>query len=365
MKLFCLTRADGPAGLQPLRVALQPDIDVVPIEPSGGGRGDRPGEPSPERAAALIANQAGEGSYAVFGCHLGGPLVYEAVRRLVEAGHRSPHHLFVSAGPLRRRHGDGAAAGERPWLSPTPPGSSPGLSCPVTVVTGGEESALTEQAVAQWTRLTSGPVTRWELAGVDHSRPEGMTGTFAARIRSALLGDGPGREGQPLDQDLFRDAMAHLAAPVTVVTTVGGDGRPHAFTASAVCSLSADPPLLLVCVNRSGSAHDVFTTADRFLVNVLGHEQAHVARAFARHLRAEDEARLATLELGLPGLPDASARFACTRQGVLPGGDHSILVGRPEQVALSGAPPLIHYRRGWHQPAALPAHRPSQPFRLF
>lgn len=159
--------------------------------------------------------------------------------------------------------------------------------------------------------------------------------------------------------------MARLAAPVTVITTWDTEGRPRAFTASAVCSLSEEPPLLLVCVNNSSRTHDLFTTADRFLVNVLDHEQADVARAFARHDRAAAEAALVPLELGLPGLVDASARYACTRRQVLPGGDHSILTGRLESVTLSGHPPLIHYERGWHRPTAVPADRsPDLPSQL-
>lgn len=162
-----------------------------------------------------------------------------------------------------------------------------------------------------------------------------------------------------LTPELFRDAMARLAAPVTVVTTWDTDGRARAFTASAVCSLSADPPLLLVCVNRSARTHEVFTRAGRFLVNVLSHEQAGAAQDFARRDRAASEATLAPLELGLPGLPDASARFACTSRQVLPGGDHSILTGRLEAVTLTDAPPLIHFRRDWHRPTVVSADRPG------
>jgi flavin reductase (DIM6/NTAB) family NADH-FMN oxidoreductase RutF len=236
-------------------------------------------------------------------------------------------------------------------------GAEPGLACPVTVVTGADDPVTSPHDVDLWGELTTGPVTHLELPGAGHFFLDSHTEPVVDRIRSALLDVERGDDGvvEPLPSEVFRDAMARLAAPVTVVTTVDRDGRPRAFTASAVCSLSADPPLLLVCVNRTGSAHDVFATADRFLVNVLDHEQASTARDFARRDRTDAEAALVPLELGLPGLADASARFACTRRQVLPGGDHSILVGRLERVALSDAPPLIHFRRDWHRPTAVPA----------
>ncbi|MFJ9378742.1 flavin reductase [Streptomyces sp. NPDC101455] len=160
------------------------------------------------------------------------------------------------------------------------------LDCPVTVGTGTEDSASSYRDFDLWAALTTGPVNHLELAGAGHLFLDSHAGAVAARIHATLLDergdpwDCPpaGPAAGPLDREAFRDAMASLAAPVTVVTTWDAEGRARAFTASAVCSLSADPPLLLVCVNRAGHAHEVFRTADRFLVNVLGHEQAVVAK---------------------------------------------------------------------------------------
>lgn len=404
VKLFCIPFAGGSArAFQPLLAELDPQIDAVPIEQAGrdGRHREKPHETFAEAVediAARIAPEAAEGPYAVYGYSLGGLFAYEAVRRLVAQGHRPPRHLFVSASrPPQRQYGlDGrpaihtypdlaflgalASTGGVPeeflqdadavsyfttrirrdyelYAQYRHPGRLPRLTCPVTVVMGAEDPVTSHQDVDLWAELTSGPVTQLELAGAGHFFLDSHSRTIAERIHGALLADGSDVPEQPLGTETFREAMARLAAPVTVVTTRDADGRPRAFTASAVCSLSADPPLLLVCVNRSGSAHDVFTTADRFLVNVLDHEQASVASAFARHDRVQAEAGLVPLELGLPGLPDASARFACARRQVLPGGDHSILIGRLEHVSLADTPPLIHYQRGWHRPTAAPADR--------
>ncbi|MFI6729043.1 flavin reductase [Streptomyces sp. R-74717] len=404
MKLLCIPCGDQPAHPFPAMTAtLGPGVEVVTIEPDGpGDRGqDRPYQRFAEAVddlAARIPRQVGDAPYAVYGCGTGGLIGYEAARRLVAAGHRSPRHMFVSGTLPHGRRGENGRTGEhtRPdltflaaltgavcvpreflelndarsyadarirrdqewhsWYREA--GRVPRLDCPVTVFTGDEEADAPERDAGLWAELTSGPVTRLPVVGGPHAAGDGRAAGVAERMRSVLLGDGPAPPGTAVTAEVFREAMSHLASPVTVVTAMEDNGKPRAFTASAVCSLSADPPLLLVCMNRTGSTHDVFAAAGHFLVNVLTDEQADVATAFARHDRAEAEAGLVPLEGGLPGVPGASARFLCSREQVLPGGDHSILVGRLEKVTLTAAPPLIHYCRGWHRPSPVPT-RPS------
>lgn len=405
VKLFCIPFAGGSVrAFQPLAAELGPGIEAIPLERAGrDGRQhespDRTFGEAVEDIVARVARQSGDSPYALYGYSFGGLLAYEAARRLVGAGHPAPRHLFVSASrPPQRRYGHTgapaihtypdlaflgalASTGGVPaeflqnadavsyfttlirrdyelYAQYTYSGEQSGLACPATVVTGSEDPVTSPADVDLWADLTSGPVSHLDLAGAGHFFLDSHAPALARHIRTALL-DEPARPAAVLTQDLFRDAMARLAAPVTVITTRDADGRPRAFTASAVCSLSAQPPLLLVCVNGSSRTHDVFTTADRFLVNVLSHEQADTARAFAHHDRAAAEAALVPLELGLPGLPDAAARYACSRRQVLPGGDHSILTGRLETVAVSDSHPLVHYERGWHRPTAVPAERPT------
>ncbi|GAA1952009.1 flavin reductase family protein [Kitasatospora viridis] len=154
----------------------------------------------------------------------------------------------------------------------------------------------------------------------------------------------------------FRQAMATVPGPVVIATTVDPLGRPWGFTASSFTSLSADPPLVLVCLDKKASTHRAFSTCDRFLVNVLSAEHAEVAQRFAtsgtdRFAAADTR----PLELGLPGLPDATARIACTLHSVLDGGDHSILVGRVVRTAVSQEPPLVYCRRGFTRLDPVPA----------
>ncbi|WP_331728511.1 flavin reductase family protein [Streptomyces sp. NBC_00158] len=152
----------------------------------------------------------------------------------------------------------------------------------------------------------------------------------------------------------FRDAMAHLAAPVTVVTTLDAAGRRWGFTASAVTSVSMEPPLLLVGIGRESSCHLALTTADEFVVNLLGEEHRATARVFA----TRDTDRFAAAGgfdawpgSGLPYLPGATAAFRCRRADVVPAGDHDLVLGELLEIRTgpSGAP-LVWYQRAFHTP---------------
>jgi flavin reductase (DIM6/NTAB) family NADH-FMN oxidoreductase RutF len=150
----------------------------------------------------------------------------------------------------------------------------------------------------------------------------------------------------------FTGAMARVPSPVAVVTTVDADGRRWGFTASSFSSLSLQPPLVLVCLDRAASTHGTFVAADRFLVSVLAHDQAGIALQFAKSGADRFEAGdTQPLEWGLPGVPHAAARVACTLHEVFDGGDHSILVGRVEAVHVGRPEPLMYCDRMFVRPA--------------
>ena len=85
----------------------------------------------------------------------------------------------------------------------------------------------------------------------------------------------------PIDGQLFRHAMARLATGVTVLVAREGDGGFIGMTASAVTSLSLDPPMVLACIGHSAAAHAALTGADAFGVNVLAADQEEASRRFA------------------------------------------------------------------------------------
>jgi len=160
----------------------------------------------------------------------------------------------------------------------------------------------------------------------------------------------------------FKDAMAEFASGVTIVTTSLA-GEPYGMTVAAFASVSLEPPLVLVCIARSASSHDVLAAAGRFAVNVLAEEQAEVAWRFAGPaLMAERFAGL-DVEVGAGGVPLVAGSLAvveCEVAAVHPAGDHTVYVGRVERAAVRaehGRALVLHRRAMFALGAALPAPR--------
>jgi flavin reductase (DIM6/NTAB) family NADH-FMN oxidoreductase RutF len=153
----------------------------------------------------------------------------------------------------------------------------------------------------------------------------------------------------------FREAISHFATGVTIVTTTFED-RPAGMTASAVCSLSLDPVMLLVCIDNRLATHHAIDTSRRFAVNVLGEDDEALARRFARS--GEDKFQGVALrpDSDPPLLADAIAHFVCDLRERVPGGDHSIFIGQVVGCAAErGRRPLLYYRSqfgAWRDPAA-------------
>jgi flavin reductase (DIM6/NTAB) family NADH-FMN oxidoreductase RutF len=146
----------------------------------------------------------------------------------------------------------------------------------------------------------------------------------------------------------FRKAMGHFATGVTVVTSVDAAGEPVGTTASAVSSLSLNPPLVLVCFDRASVTLEAIRGHGAFVVNVLAAPQRHLSANFARRgfAAAWDGVRHRPGSTGSPRLHDVLASLECTVESRLPGGDHEIVVGRVREVevAQSDAAPLLYWR---------------------
>src|SRR4051812_20822795 len=147
-----------------------------------------------------------------------------------------------------------------------------------------------------------------------------------------------------LDEKVFREAIAHFATGVTVITTLN-DGRPAGMTASAVASLSLDPVLLLVCINNRLPTHEAIEGSRRFVVNVLGAGQEELAVRFARP--SPDKFAGVALREGAepPVLADAIAYFVCDVHDRIPGGAPAIFTGLVRDCgALPGRRPLVYFQ---------------------
>jgi flavin reductase (DIM6/NTAB) family NADH-FMN oxidoreductase RutF len=146
----------------------------------------------------------------------------------------------------------------------------------------------------------------------------------------------------------LRRAMGHFATGVTVVTSVNVGGEPVGTTANAVSSLSLDPPLVLVCFDRTSLTLEAVRGHGAFAVNVLAAPQQHLSRNFARRgLSAVwDEVRHSPGPAGCPRIEGVLAGLECTVEHYLPGGDHMIVVGRVRDVETCGhdGAPLVFWR---------------------
>lgn len=146
----------------------------------------------------------------------------------------------------------------------------------------------------------------------------------------------------------FRSIIGHLATGVTVITSAAGEEL-QGMTANAVTSVSLDPVMMLVCVDKGTHTHRMLETGGVFTVNILGEHQEDVSRLFAK--RAEPE--VGTLrgqafrrgETGSPILEDCLAFIECRVAEVLTGGDHSIFLGEVvNEGVVNDVKPLLFFR---------------------
>jgi flavin reductase (DIM6/NTAB) family NADH-FMN oxidoreductase RutF len=159
---------------------------------------------------------------------------------------------------------------------------------------------------------------------------------------------------------VFRDLMATVCAPVTVVTTADEAG-PHGATVSAFASLSLRPPLITVALDRRSALLDRILGTGRLGVNVLGSGDDDVALRFARVTGADRFDGVGwSPEHGLPRLDCAAGWAACELRQAVDGGDHLLLIGLVVHAESRHAAPLVYGHRtfGTHSRYA---HRPRRP----
>jgi flavin reductase (DIM6/NTAB) family NADH-FMN oxidoreductase RutF len=149
----------------------------------------------------------------------------------------------------------------------------------------------------------------------------------------------------------FRQAAGRFASGVTVVTTRASEGA-YGVTVSSFASLSLNPLLVTVSINRSSALLGCVRSAEAFAVSVLASDQQQVAAYFATPGRTPEPAGFATVpttsrQTAAPIIDGCLSWFDCTVEDILPGGDHEILVGR---VAVAGGrtgEPLVYWAGGY------------------
>src|SRR6202042_3333229 len=174
------------------------------------------------------------------------------------------------------------------------------------------------------------------LIGITYHGPAGLYWTVCA---------GPAHAGS---RAASRHAVGPCAPGVRVVPGGGSWGEPVGTTANAVSSLSLDPPLILVCFDRSSQTLEAVLAHGAFAVNVLGARQQPLSANFARRglAAAWDEVRHRRGRTGSPRLDGVLASLECTVEHRIAGGDHEIVVGRVQDVETGPADrdPLLFWR---------------------
>jgi flavin reductase (DIM6/NTAB) family NADH-FMN oxidoreductase RutF len=161
-----------------------------------------------------------------------------------------------------------------------------------------------------------------------------------------------------IDKALFRQVAGSFASGVTVITT-GSEGAFHGMTASAFTSLSIDPTLVLICVDRNAVTYGALHEAGKFNVNILAAGQEFLSRTFASkdspHAHGLVGIDYKLGELGLPVLDGVLAFFECRVTHELDGGDHIIFVGEVDNAGVGEIEdPLLYFRGRYRTVKELP-----------
>lgn len=145
--------------------------------------------------------------------------------------------------------------------------------------------------------------------------------------------------------------MGHFATGVTIVTTRYANGQLTGLTANAVSSVSLQPPLVLVCVDKTAESYPAFAESKVFAVNFLTQHQETLSRRFAQS--GGDKFAGVGYAIGATGSPileSALGYMDCELRHAFDAGDHTIFVGEVEALAATdGSDPLLYFRGGYRQ----------------
>jgi flavin reductase (DIM6/NTAB) family NADH-FMN oxidoreductase RutF len=151
-----------------------------------------------------------------------------------------------------------------------------------------------------------------------------------------------------IDPRDFRNALGTFATGVTIVTAMGGDGKPYGLTCNSFASVSINPPLVLWSLGTYSQGLPVFQNASHFAVNVLGVSQQPLAAKFAKASSNKFDGVKWKVGLGeAPLIADSVAHFQCRVASRYYGGDHVIFLGAVEAYTYNRKEPLLFVRGGY------------------
>jgi 3-hydroxy-9,10-secoandrosta-1,3,5(10)-triene-9,17-dione monooxygenase reductase component len=152
-----------------------------------------------------------------------------------------------------------------------------------------------------------------------------------------------------VDPAQFRQLCGRFATGVVVITATGPDGAPAGMTANSFTSVSLEPPLVSVNVDRASDFHAVVTAAEGFVVNVLSSEQEATSRRFAGPAPHRfDGIGYRQVRGGRVVLEGVIAAIQCERHATVEAGDHTVVIGRVVGGEVHDGRPLLYFRGGYH-----------------
>ena len=153
-----------------------------------------------------------------------------------------------------------------------------------------------------------------------------------------------------VNPDEFRAVLGRFPSGVTIVTTKGADDSDQGMTVSAFCSVSLEPPLVLICIEKSASVYEALTTAAGFAVNILSAKQEQIARRFSIvDIDRFEGVGFTRSSSGCAILDDVLGVLECKRSALHDAGDHTIILGEVEATRVETGTPLLYYRGGYAQ----------------
>ena len=174
---------------------------------------------------------------------------------------------------------------------------------------------------------------------------------MGTRLEAPRPGVREPRGAVTIDPDTFRSVLGRFASGITVLTARDDSENDYGMTVSAFCSVSLVPPLVLVCVDRVASMHDMLLRASHFAVNILAAHQEALSRRFSgpdEHKRF-DGVGYERGQRGAALLDDALAHLECRLVAHHGAGDHTIVIGEVESATPFADRPLLYYRGGYAQ----------------
>lgn len=147
----------------------------------------------------------------------------------------------------------------------------------------------------------------------------------------------------------YKEGLSRFASGITVITTTDG-GEPHGMTATAFASVSLDPPLVSVSLEKTSQTREIASTARVFTVNILSDGQEELSRTFAtKGDKPFERIGYAPGENGCPRLEGATAWIECTVEEMIDAGDHDVVIGLVTTIELGDGDPLVYYRRAYRR----------------